>query len=1091
MFETWAVVVAGVAYLGLLFAIAYYGSRRADRGRSVISNGYVYALSMAVYATSWAFYGNVGRAASDGVGFLPLYLGPTIMAALWWLVLRKIIRISRRHRITSLADFVSSRYGKSGFLGGLVTVIAVVGIVPAIALQLKAISVTFSILRGDPALVTAAAIPGVPVLHDTALYAALLLAAFTIVFGTRHLDASERHEGMVAAIAFGSLVKLVAFFAAGCYVTFVLFHGFGDMFSKAAARADITKLFNYGTSYGSWLWLVVLSMLAILLLPRQWQVGVVENVDERHIKKAMWVFPLYLLLINFFVLPIAVGGLLTLGHGANADFFVLTLPISQQQPGLALLVFIGGVSASTGMVIVETIALSTMVSNSLVVPLLLHRGEALTRRWDLGAVILGVRRVTIVLVLLFGFVYFRVAGGPVTLVSIGLISFAAVAQFAPAVLGGLFWKGATKRGAVGGLTAGFVLWAYTLLLPSIGEAGWLPASFINDGPFGVRILAPYSLMGLDGLDHISHAMTWTMLVNVGLFVGLSLTGSRTPAEHVQAAEFVDIFESPGDGTHSTHGTFWRGTVTVGELVGLLERFLGPDRARESLTTYAAHTSVDISASADASPDLMHHVETTLVGAFGSASARFMVASVVDEDLLAVSQVMDILAETSQVLAYSRALELASATDDLTGLPNRRALYAEGVARLGGAQRTRQALLMLDLNKFKEVNDSLGHHVGDLLLIQVGSRLLEQLREGDALARLGGDEFAIFLEDAGHDEAAEVAVKLRTALAEPFELDGLTLDISVSVGISLFPGDGPDLSVLLRKADIAMYKAKSSGQGHHLYRAADDADEVTRLQTVAELRTALTSDELVVHYQPKVNLRTGEVHSVEALVRWDHPTRGLLYPAAFLNLVEESRLMPTLTRVVLTLALDQAASWKAAAKPLTISVNLSASSLVDTDLPEQVALMLAVRGLLPSALQLEITEDFLVADRDLARSILTRLRDCGVQISVDDFGTGYSSLAYLRDLPVDELKLDRSFIFPMADDARAAALVASTITLAHSLGLRMVAEGVETEVAYTELARLGCDEAQGYFISRPVPAAELDYWLTTRHIILPQTMPGIS
>lgn len=653
MFGTWIVVATSVAYLGLLFVIAYYGDRRADRGRSIISNGYVYALSLAVYATSWTFYGSVGRAASTGIGFLPIYLGPTVMVALWWLVLRKIIRISRRNRITSLADFVSSRYGKSSLLGGLVTVIAVVGIVPYIALQLKAISATFRILRGNPDLATAAAAPSVPVLQDTALYAALLLAAFTIVFGTRHLDATERHEGMVAAIAFESLVKLVAFLGVGFYVTFVLFDGFGDLFGRAAARADMAHLFTRTDSDGSWLWLVVLSMLAILLLPRQWQVGVVENVDERHIKKAMWLFPAYLLLINVFVLPIAIAGLLTFGDAANADAFVLALPLADHQQALALLVFIGGLSAATGMVIVETIALSTMVSNSLVVPLLLRRGDALAGRRDLGGLILGVRRVTIVLVLLLGFVYFRLAGDGLALVSIGLISFAAVAQFAPAVLGGLFWKGATRRGAIWGLVAGFIVWAYTLPLPNLAEDGWLPTSFVENGPFGVSILAPYALFGLDGLDHISHSMTWSMLANVGLFVGLSLTGSRSPAEHVQAAEFVDVFRRPGDGAHAT---FWRGTATVGELQSLLERFVGPDRARESLLSYAAGTGTDISPGSQADADLVHHVETLLGGAVGSASARFMVASVVDEDPLAVSEVMDILDETSQVLAYSRALE---------------------------------------------------------------------------------------------------------------------------------------------------------------------------------------------------------------------------------------------------------------------------------------------------------------------------------------------------------------------------------------------------------------------------------------------------
>jgi len=437
--------------------------------------------------------------------------------------------------------------------------------------------------------------------------------------------------------------------------------------------------------------------------------------------------------------------------------------------------------------------------------------------------------------------------------------------------------------------------------------------------------------------------------------------------------------------------------------------------------------------------------------------------------------------------------LAAATDELTGLPNRRALYAEAHTRLAEPRHRSQALLMLDLDKFKEVNDSLGHRAGDQLLVQVGARLRENLRGDDVLARLGGDEFAVLLDDAGHDEAVNAAARLCAAVGEPFFVEGISLHSSVSIGIALSPDDGLDLSALLRKADIAMYKAKTLFKGHHVYCIADDADDAARLQMVDELRVAMTSDQLVLHYQPKVDLDTSEVHSVEALVRWDHPTRGLLYPDAFLGLVEDSGLMPSLTRAVLALALDQVAGWHRQGQQLTVAVNLSASSLVDSDLPGQVASMLAARGVPPQALQLEITEEFLLADRDRARSILTQLRDSGVQISVDDYGTGYSSLSYLRDLPIDELKLDRSFIIPMTHDARTLALVSSTIDLAHSLGLRMVAVGVETTGAYTELIRLGCDQAQGYLMSRPVPAAELDQWLSTRqtadkHAEVPQLHP---
>jgi Na+/proline symporter/nitrogen-specific signal transduction histidine kinase len=661
MLQGSVIVIASFAYLGILFAIAYYADKRADAGRSVIANPYIYALSLAVYATSWTFYGSVGRAASTGIGFLPIYLGPTLMAALWWFVMLKIIRISKANRITSIADFISSRYGKSQLLGGLVTVIAVIVIIPYISLQLKAVSNTFSLLLHYPEVSAPAARTAQPVVSDSAFYIALLLAAFTIVFGTRHLDATERHEGMVAAIAFESLVKLLAFVAVGLFVTFGLYNGFADIFDRAAELPKLNALLTVGGAagtYDTWASLTVLSMLSIMLLPRQFQISVVENVNEKHVLKAIWLFPLYLFAINIFVLPIAFGGLMRFPEGGvDADTFVLTLPMAEQQEALALFAFIGGLSAATGMVIVETIALSTMVCNDLVMPVLLRlRWLRLTERPDLTGLLLGIRRGAIVAVLLLGYLYFRLAGEAYALVSIGLISFAGVAQFAPAFFGGMYWKGGTRIGAIAGLTAGFLVWAYTLLLPSFARSGWLPISFLEEGPFGIELLKPLELFGLRGLDQNTHSLFWSMLANIGAYVAGSLLSRPSVAEHSQATLFVDAFKKAPDATGSR---FWRGSATVDDLRPLLSRFLGAVRAEEALREYARRRGLGDVHDLQADADLVHYAETLLAGAIGAASARVMVASTVKEEPLTMDEVLNILDETSQIIAYSRQLESKS------------------------------------------------------------------------------------------------------------------------------------------------------------------------------------------------------------------------------------------------------------------------------------------------------------------------------------------------------------------------------------------------------------------------------------------------
>ncbi|MCK2127908.1 sensor histidine kinase [Thauera aromatica] len=658
MLPGWLIVGASFAYLLILFAIAYFGDRRADQGRSIIANPWVYSLSLAVYCTAWTYFGSVGRAAAGGIWFLPTYLGPTLGLTLAWLVVLKMIRIARSYRITSVADFIASRYGKSHLLGGLVTIIAVIGIVPYIALQLKAISSAYALMIGEHDIVFRVEAASAAWWQDSTLYIALALAAFTILFGTRHLDTTERHEGMVAAIAFESVVKLLAFLAVGVYVTYWLYDGFADLYARAMARPELGTLLVFDGAgrlgYGGWFAHVLLAMLSIIFLPRQFQIAVVENVNEQHLRRATWVFPAYLLAINIFVVPIALGGLLHFGQGTvDPDTFVLTLPMAHDNAALALLVFVGGLSAATGMVIVEAIALSTMVCNDLVMPMLLRsRRLDLTRERDLTGLLLGIRRGAILGVLLLGYLYFRLAGEAYALVSIGLISFAAVAQFAPAVLGGMYWRGGTREGAFAGLLAGFLVWGYTLMLPSFAKSGWLDARFLEYGLFDLWWLKPEQLFGIGGWDNISHALFWSLFANIGCYVIVSLLRVPTGSEATQGALFVDVFRRGA----APPASFWRGGAEVRDLLPLVARFLGQRRTEEAFGAYARTHGVEHIEQLRADPELVHFAESLLAGAIGSASARVMVATVVQEERLGLGEVMDILDEASQVRAYSRELE---------------------------------------------------------------------------------------------------------------------------------------------------------------------------------------------------------------------------------------------------------------------------------------------------------------------------------------------------------------------------------------------------------------------------------------------------
>jgi Na+/proline symporter/signal transduction histidine kinase len=656
------IILFSLLYLGVLFAIAYFAEHRLKQGKSIINNGYVYALSLAVYCTAWTYYGSVGRASTNGIEFLTIYIGPTIMAALFFPVLRKIIRITKTHRINSIADFISTRYGKNATIAAVVSIFCIVGVLPYIALQLKAITISFNVLTNN-------VVSKAPILGDNTFYFTLFLAVFIIIFGTRSVDATEKHEGLVAAVAFESIVKLVAFLAAGIYITYGIFNGVDDIFSQVSTNVEFKKLFtlNGENANADWFSGIVLSMMAVVLLPRQFQVSVVENIKEDHLKKAVWLFPLYLFVINLFVIPIAFGGKLILGNtGVDADTFVLALPMLFKQNELSLLVFIGGFSAATSMIIVETIALSTMVSNNLVMPFLFSKNNTKnTIDKSIRKTILLIRRLSIVLILLFAFLYDQYIANYFSLVSIGLISFTAVAQFAPAVFGGIYWKTASKNGALMGIIVGFIVWFYTLIIPSMAEANLINKAIISNGLFDNTWLKPKELFGLSGFSPITHALFWSLFFNVIAYVMFSLYSKLNSQEVYQAEIFVDIDKHE----RLEDSGIWRGTAYMPDLFALLENFIGKERAQNLIQSYANRHQINITQQGNADPRMVSFVEKILAGVIGASSARIMVSSVTKEEELSLNEVFKILHESQQMIELNKELrkksiELTKATEQL-------------------------------------------------------------------------------------------------------------------------------------------------------------------------------------------------------------------------------------------------------------------------------------------------------------------------------------------------------------------------------------------------------------------------------------------
>lgn len=648
-----ALIVFALGYVLALFVIAFIAERRAAKGHSNwLTSPWIYTLSLSIYCTAWTFYGAVGYAARSGLEFVTIYLGPSLVMVGWWWVLRRLVRIGRAQRITSIADLVSSRFGKSTQLGMIVTVISVIAATPYIALQLQSVTLSFAVFAQSEGVSW-----DQPDFTVTAMWVAIGLAVFTIIFGTRNLDANERHHGVVIAIAVEAVVKLLALVAVGVFVVWGIAGGPGEMLT----RIDQSEMVLWNDNSGRWISLIFLSAAAFLCLPRMFQVLVVENADERHLHIASWAFPLYLFLISLFVVPIAVIGLDLLPAGSNPDLFVLTVPLSEGRGGLAVLSFLGGFSSATSMVIVATIALATMVSNHIVVPVWLsfQANQRAVMSGDVRNVILMSRRLSVAGILALGLLYYRMSGGGTALAAIGLISFTGAVQILPAMIGGIFWRGATGVGAAAGLLTGLVIWMWTLFLPSFGTDAFISQTLMDDGLFGWSWLRPQALFWVAGLDPLVHGILWSMLLNSAMFIICSLVTFPAPLERLQGAQFVNVFD------HSSAGPAWTGAATGAEdLLIMSQRILGGDEAQAIFEQEAVRQG-KAGLMPDVTPEFVERLERDLAGSVGAATAHAMMEQMIGGSSVSVEDLIAVADEAAQILEYSNRLEAKSQEQERT------------------------------------------------------------------------------------------------------------------------------------------------------------------------------------------------------------------------------------------------------------------------------------------------------------------------------------------------------------------------------------------------------------------------------------------
>ncbi|WP_299367070.1 sensor histidine kinase [Winogradskyella sp.] len=648
-----------IAYLATLFFIAFIAEKNSKS--KWVNNAIVYTLSLAVYCTAWTYYGSIGIAANSGIDFLPIYLGPVIAAPLWIVVLRKIIRISKQHKISSIADFISLRYGNHRFLGALVTIVCLMAIVPYISLQLKAVSETFQILSDDTSYVSTS------VYDDSTFYIALLLAVFATFFGTQTTDASEKHKGIIVSVAFESIIKLTFFLFVGIYVTYILFDGTEDIYSKMAKSENFKSLTTIGGFEDgfNWLYTIMLSFMAIFLLPRQFQVSVVENVREKHLKGAIWMFPLYLLLFNVFVIFIAWAGNLTIGNADQAEYYALLLPLQNGNTFLSVLVFLGGFSAVISMVVVATLALSTMVSNNLVIPYGFLDYFVKGHPERNAKYIKNIRRISIFSIIIIAYAFYVNFSFELSLYSIGLMAFVIIAQLAPSFFIGLFWNRGSSKATVIGIIAGIGVVFYTLILPFSIQALTGSEDLVQNGLNNVAALKPHALFGIDFLSPPAHAFFWSLLVNVFCYVTFSVIIKGNYRERNYAEMYVDSrnYTDLQDGA-----LVWKGEAYVAEIKKVLVKFLGEPRTERALNLFFRKYDLPLDTQmADAR--LINFSEKLLTGSIGSASAKILISSVVKEDEVSLVEVLKILEESKETIARNKLLreksnELTKLTDQL-------------------------------------------------------------------------------------------------------------------------------------------------------------------------------------------------------------------------------------------------------------------------------------------------------------------------------------------------------------------------------------------------------------------------------------------